>query len=332
MKNFKLYGNENFKSAVASMLNTQKIPHSIVITGEKGLGKKQMAKYFAMAVLCKNPVANSPCMNCPDCLMVSHHGHPDFIEVKPSGKNGIYRLDDDLRPLVSQAYIKPSQSKYKVILISDMDSTQPSNQNVLLKLVEEPPLYCIIIMTACSREYFLPTILSRVTHFKACELEKTDLKEAVKNSCENFDEEKFRQGFLALGGNCGRVLEFMDKKDLALAVEITKEVCMSICQKDEYGLLKAFSKADGDKQVFLNVLEFLSKAMRDCVIVRNGGTEIPKLGVCNEETDDLALRLGVKKAMDIYGICDEYVAKINGNGNLGLSLASICAEIMEILQ
>lgn len=331
MGNFKLYGNEKFKKSVSLMLSSGKIPHSIVITGDKGAGKKHMAKYLGMSVLCENPVGGAPCMACQSCLMASHGGHPDFIQVKSSGKNGIYRLDDDLRPLVSQAYIKPSQSKYKVILISDMDKTQSSNQNVLLKLVEEPPLHCIIIMTACAREYFLPTILSRVAHFKACELEKGELLQAVRENCENFDMEKFEQGYEALGGNCGRVLEYIDKSELPLAVKITQSVCMSVCQKDEYAMLKAFNKADGDKNVFVYVLEFLSKAMRDCVVVRNGGADLSMISVCKEQTEELALRLGIKKAMDIYELCEEYIGRINGNANVSLSIASICAQIMDIL-
>lgn len=332
MENFKLYGNAELRSAVSTMNKLNKMPHSIVITGQKGMGKKTASRYIGASVLCENPVDGQPCGKCNSCVMLSHGGHPDFIEIKPSGKNGIYRLDDDLRPIIADAYIKPSQSKFKVVVISDMDNTQATNQNVLLKLVEEPPLHLIIIMTACAREYFLPTILSRVTHFKMAELDKIDLLTAVKECCgEEFSEEKFEKAYLALGGNCGKVVEYIQGTELAQAVEIVEDICVAICDKDEYGLMLGFAKADGNKKLFKEVLELFSKVLRDCVVKRSGGSSLTMLGVCKDRLDELSQKLSIKKAMCIFEICEEYTNRINGNGNLNLALSSICAEISEIL-
>lgn len=333
MSKFELLGNEDLKSSVSKMNLNNKMPHSIVITGQKGMGKKTASMYIGASVLCENPVGGKPCGKCTSCMMLSHGGHPDFIRITPSGKNGIYRLDDDLRPIIADAYIKPSQSKYKVVVIPDMDNTQATNQNVLLKLVEEPPMHLIIIMTACSREYFLPTILSRVTHFKMSELDKSELLQAVREniSQEEFSQEQFEKAYSTLGGNCGKVLEFLSGTELAQAVEITQSVCRAICDRDEYALMVAFAKADGNKKLFKEVLELFSKVLRDCVVKRSGGASLTMLGVCRDELDELSQRLGIKKAMGIFDICEEYINRINGNGNLSLALSSICAEIMEIV-
>lgn len=331
MKNIELFGNNDLKNAASSMLSSGKLSHSIIIYGERGMGKKTAAAYIAASILCENKKDGKPCMSCRSCMMVEHGGHPDFIKAVPSGKNGIYRLDSDLRPIISDAYIKPSEADYKVVLISDMDATSPNSQNVLLKLVEEPPAHLVIIMTACSREYFLPTILSRVTQLKVSPLEKDELLTAVKGRCINFSQEKFEKAYEALGGNAGKCVEFIDGKDLSLAVEITALVCKAAAVKDEYGLMLAFFKTEGDKKIFKEVLQLFSKALRDCAVKRSSGGGLTMLGCCREEIDALSRQLSVSKAMELFELCEEYTSRINSNGNVNLALSSICAEIMDIL-
>lgn len=325
------YGNEELKTTLGKISASGKVPHSIVITGQKGMGKRTASKYIGASFLCENSQNGIPCGKCKSCNMIAHGGHPDFIEVKPSGKNGIYKLEEDLRPIISDACIKPNESRYKIVVIADMDNTQASNQNVLLKLVEEPPMHLIIIMTACAREYFLPTILSRVSSFKVTELSQRDLLLAVKENCNSFDEMKFKKGYEALGGNCGKVIEFIDGKELSLAVEITEDVCKNVISKDEYGLMTAFVKADGDKKLFVEVLELFSKVLRDCVVAKNSTDEPLLMGCCKGLVPELCARLSTKKAMDIFSLCEKYISRIMANGNPGLCIASVCAEIMEIL-
>ena len=325
------FGNADIKSAVSRMIKNKKLTHSFVITGDKGLGKKTAARYIGAAVLCENNTDGTPCMKCKSCKMIAHGGHPDFIEIKPSGKSGGYILDKDLRPIVSDAYIKPNESEYKVVVISDMDATQQNSQNVLLKVVEEPPAHMVIIMTACAREYFLPTILSRVAHFKVYPLEKDELEIAVRERCEHFDEKKFEKAYQSMGGNVGKCVEFIDGKQLSDAVTLTGKICTCICEMDEYALMQAFYKAGEDKRLFVEVLMLLSNALRDCAVKRSGGASLDMLSCCKEETSQLALKISPRKAVALFELCEKYISRINSNANTGLAQSAICAEIMEII-
>lgn len=331
MNNTGFVGNEGLKAAVSAMITGGKTASSIIITGEKGLGKKTAAEYIGAALLCRESKDGKPCFSCADCKMLMHGGHPDFIRISPSGKNGGYKLEDDLRPLVSEAYIKPSQSRYRIAVIADMDNTIRENQNVLLKLVEEPPAHMVIIMTASSREGFLPTILSRVTPFSVEKVEKSLCREAVKEISQNFTEDGFERAFEAVGGNIGKCAEFLDGKILGRAVEITSQLCGFCAEKNEYELLKALWKASDDKNLFKETLGLFSNALRDCAVMRCGGAELPRLTCCKEQTDALSRRLSAQKAMAIFGLCEEYISRINGNANMKLLLNSFCAEIMEII-
>lgn len=331
MKSTELSGNTHIKNSVSKMITSDKLSHSVVITGEKGMGKKTAARYIGAAILCENNKNGVPCGKCKSCNMIAHGGHPDFIEIKPSGKSGGYILDKDLRPVVSDAYIKPNESEYKIAVISDMDATAQNSQNVLLKIVEEPPEHFVIIMTACSREYFLPTILSRVAHFRVNPLEEKELLQVVREGCENFDEEKFRRAYASMGGNAGKCIEFIEGKQLSLAVEITSELCNAITRADEYALLKELYRAGEDKKLFTEVLSLMSKSLRDCAVKRSGGSALAMLSCCREETSALAEKLSPRKAMLLFELCEKYIKAVSGNANLSLAQSSLCAEIMEII-
>lgn len=331
MENNVFCGNADIKTAVQRMIKNKKLTHSFVITGDKGLGKKTAAKYIGASILCENNHDGTPCMKCKSCKMIYHGGHPDYIEIKPSGKSGGYILDKDLRPIVSDAYIKPNESEYKVVVIPDMDATQQTSQNVLLKVVEEPPAHMIIIMTACSREYFLPTILSRVTHFKTYPLEMEELKNVVMEKCESFDEEKFHKAFESMGGNVGKCVEFIDGKQLSTAVSLTAKICNCICEKDEYALAHTFYKAGEDKKLFVEVLMLLSNVLRDCAVKRSGGSSLSMLSCCKDETSQLALKISPRKAILLFELCEKYISRINSNANLLLSQSAISAEIMDLI-
>lgn len=331
MENNVFYGNADVKNAIQRMIKNKKLTHSFVITGDKGLGKKTSARYIGASILCHNNNDGTPCMKCKSCKMIYHGGHPDYIEIKPSGKSGGYLLDKDLRPVVSDAYIKPNESQYKVVVISDMDATQQSSQNVLLKVVEEPPAHMVIIMTACSREYFLPTILSRVTHLKVYPLDKEELRLAVGKKCTDFDENKFEKAYEAVGGNVGKCIEFIDGKQLSTAVSLTAKICECICDKDEYALMYTLYKAGEDKKLFVDVLMLLSNVMRDCAVKRSGGSSLTMLSCCKEETSQLALKLSPRKAVLIFELLEKFISRINSNANPGISHTALCAEIMDLI-
>lgn len=334
MKSTELLGNDNIKRAVSAMLESSKVAHSIVIYGDKGSGKKTAARYLGAALLCRSPENGKPCLECRDCRMVAHGGHPDLIEVAPSGKNGIYRLDSDLRPIISQAYIKPSEGRYKVAAIFDMDATSPNSQNALLKLAEEPPPHMIIIMTACSREYFLPTILSRVLQLRTELLSREDCRKAVENACgEEFSEEKFDSAFKAMGGNAGSCIEFIKGKSLSFSVDITAQMCRAVISRDEYGLMKALWRTDCDRNVFRQTLSLFSNCLRDCAVMASGAAETgaKMISCCAEETKRMAQVLGSRRAGELFELCENYIAKINGNAGVSLTINSFCAEVTDIL-
>ncbi|NLZ45074.1 MAG: hypothetical protein GX896_00110 [Clostridiales bacterium] len=331
----KLIGNSHIVKTMSSMITNKKLSRSIVIFGEKGTGRKTAAKYIGSAILCQNSVNGEPCHNCHSCKMIEQGSHPDFIQVLPSGKNGIYRLESDLRPIISQAYIRPNESDYKVVVIPDMDNTSRNSQNVLLKIIEEPPEYLVVIMTAASKEYFLPTILSRVTALKTSEQDFEGCRTGVKLSSTNYTDETFSKAYSAFGGNIGKCIEFLDEKTLSKAVEITSQLCVALSRKDEYQILQALFKTNSDKGIIREVFLLLSNSLRDCAILRanvtgdNGETRL--LSCCEQETLELSRNINSRRAIGMFNVIEEYTRRLNGNANVSLLLSSLGAQLMDIL-
>lgn len=332
MSTNRLLGNSHIVQTISSMITNEKLSRSIVIFGEKGMGRKTGSRYIGASILCENPRGGMPCFNCRSCKMIEHGGHPDFIQIEPSGKNGIYRLETDLRPIISQAYIKPNESKYKVVVIPDMDSTAKNSQNVLLKIVEEPPAHLVIIMTAVSREYFLPTILSRVTALRVSEVNRDECQQGVKQSAESFTDEAFVKAYNAIGGNIGKCIEFIDGKTLSQAVGITSELCVSLSKKNEYEILFTLWKTNCDKALIKEVFLLFSKSLRDCAVIRTGGaSSCELLSCCKEETFKLSEVVNSRRAMEMFALIEEYTRRLNGNANVSLLLNSLGAELMDII-
>ena len=149
----KIYGNKTLLSQTEGMVAAKREPHSIIIHGEKGLGKKTVARYIAAQLMCEKHTG-VPCGECRACRLIDKGVHPDLIFAKPNDK-GNYLVEDIRDNIVGDAPVAPNEGDIKVYVIPDMDLSMQTTvqvQNILLKLIEEPPDHTALILTARSRE------------------------------------------------------------------------------------------------------------------------------------------------------------------------------------
>lgn len=322
-----IIGNENALAAVDALLSSGRTPHSIVIYGEKGLGKRSLAKYIAARMLCKSAAA-SPCGICRSCVMLARGGHPDFIQVQPSLKSGAYKLDEDLRFVAADAVTAPNESSVKIYLIADMDKTPVGSQNALLKLIEEPPDHVVIILTASSKEYFLPTILSRVIAIGMSPVTAEQCAEYLKKHSSHSSEE-IAEAVSAMGGNIGMCLEYLESKGLRAAAETARLAAKATADRNEYELMKALSVCDKDRELTVSMLKLLQNIFRDAYLAALGCT-IENCGCCAEASEKMAASLSVSKLGELCSLSEKYIFRINANAGLQLCLCSLCADIKNI--
>ena len=326
----KLYSNEPVKKLIKSMISKKREPHSIVITGERGQGKKVLAGYIAASVLCESG-SGEPCGQCRSCRMMDRGVHPDFISAK-ANENGNYQVDV-IRELVSDAVIKPNEGKFKVYLIFDLDrssSTSVQLQNILLKLIEEPPEHCIIILTAATKEIFLETVISRVLCLGVLPCNDTDIIEFLEDRYLKTSEYTYQDIEKAAafgGGNIGRCIEFLEDRSVSTAMDIAKLSAEAVYQGNEYELLKAFFIADGKKAIFRRALELLEEGFRDACVLRLGIDRT--VGCMPEISAKLAGRFSIDGCREIYELLGDYINRLDANTNLTLTMNSLAARFFK---
>ena len=154
-----IIGQEQIKEHLHNALSTGKVSHAYIISGEKSSGKEFIAKIFAMALQCEKGQAE-PCQECRSCRQALSGNHPDIIILTHEKPNTI--SVDDIRTQVNgDVAIKPYSGSHKVYLMNEAEKMTVQAQNALLKTLEEPPEYAVILLLTSNINALLPTILSR---------------------------------------------------------------------------------------------------------------------------------------------------------------------------
>ena len=146
---------EHFQNALAS----KKISHAYLINGERSSGKEFIAKIFAMALQCEAEGVE-PCNTCHSCKQALSGNHPDIIKVTHD-KPASIGVEDIRNGVNNSVVIKPYSSPWKVYIINEAEKMTVQAQNALLKTLEEPPAYAVILLLTSNLDAMLPTILSR---------------------------------------------------------------------------------------------------------------------------------------------------------------------------
>jgi len=160
-----------------------KVPHAYIFAGAEGVGKFKTAREWSKLLLCKNPVVEKKektdsaefadsCGLCQSCRLFEAGSHPDFnniykelIQFTKDNKDRKTPIDlpiDVIREfLIGKVSTRPTLSERKVFVVSEAEKLNAASQNALLKVVEEPPEYCCIILLCTRLERLLPTTKSR---------------------------------------------------------------------------------------------------------------------------------------------------------------------------
>ena len=161
MATFKdIIGQEQIKDHLTHAIEQGKISHAYVINGERFSGKEFIANVFAMALQCEHPDGVEPCQQCHSCKQALSGNQPDIIRVTHEKPNTI-GVDDIRTQLNTDIAIKPYSSPRKIYIIQEGEKMTAQAQNALLKTLEEPPAYAVILILTTNVDALLPTILSR---------------------------------------------------------------------------------------------------------------------------------------------------------------------------
>ncbi len=149
--------NENVKQFIP-LVKEQRIPHAILLSAAKGMGKVELAKEMAHLAMCENVGDNGVCYQCGACELLKAGNHTDLTVIK--AENTVIKVSQ-IRQLTSDVVLTSSKNQFKVIIIEEAEKMNLSSANALLKTLEEPPAKVLIILTTHEMGRLLPTIRSR---------------------------------------------------------------------------------------------------------------------------------------------------------------------------
>lgn len=154
-----IIGQEQIKSHLQNAITMNKVSHAYIINGERSSGKEFVARLFAMTLQCERGGAE-PCGECHACKQAQSQNHPDIIYVSHEKPNSI-GVEDIRNQINNDIVIKPYSGPRKIYIMNEGEKMTPQAQNALLKTLEEPPAYAVILILTTNVDAFLPTILSR---------------------------------------------------------------------------------------------------------------------------------------------------------------------------
>ena len=156
-----LVGQEHVSTTLLNALKSSRMPHALLFTGARGVGKTSVARILAKSLRCPNAIDFVPCNKCDECLEITQGRAVDVIEIDGASNNGV----ENIRELRETVGYMPSHGKFKIYIIDEVHMLSTSAFNALLKTLEEPPPHVIFIFATTEPQKIPVTILSRCQRF-----------------------------------------------------------------------------------------------------------------------------------------------------------------------
>jgi len=156
-----IIGQDQIVKILKGGVKNSRIPHAMLFSGPRGVGKTTAARILAMAMNCKNPENGEPCLKCSSCRDIIDGRDFDVIEIDGASNRGI----DEVRDLREKAKYVTSSGNYKIFIIDEVHMLTKEAFNALLKILEEPPEHVKFIFATTEPYNVIPTILSRCQRF-----------------------------------------------------------------------------------------------------------------------------------------------------------------------
>ncbi len=256
-------GHEMTVGYLQQAVRSGNVNHAYLISGAPGSGKTLVAEAFAQALLCERGEGEA-CGECPACIKFESGNHPDMIRVIHE-KPLTIRVDEIREQVVSDIEIRPYLGGRKVYLIDEAEKMNVSAQNALLKTLEEPPEYAVILLLTENRDAMLPTILSRCTELPLRPLPDAEVRRWLMEEMKVPDYQAdlctaFAQGSIGKARKLAASGDFNNVRTAALRL-VTGLRTMDIATMTEE--VSAFAKNRQDALSAEDLLDVLAVWFRD---------------------------------------------------------------------
>lgn len=238
-----------------NMLNAKRLPHALLLTGQKGIGKATFAYRLARFLLAyeENPGASLFGESLPPESLHISPGHPTFRRVISGGHPDLLVLEgddikiDDARKVPEFLALTPAESDWRVVIIDSADAMNRNAANALLKTIEEPPSQAMILLVSHNPGILLPTIRSRCRVFKFPKLNENEFTDIIKNIAPQVGDGEYEKWALLSGTSPGIALELIESRADTLYEELLERIIVNDTIK-LHSFAERFARKDADKE------------------------------------------------------------------------------------
>jgi DNA polymerase III subunit delta' len=299
-------GQERAKLLLTAAFAPERLGHAYLFTGPDGVGKTLLAQEAAKALLCRGDGAR-PCGACKDCHLFAHDGHPDFLLLEPQGDSRVIRIDQ-VRDLIHTFSLMPVQGARRVAIIRDADVIVEAAGNALLKTLEEPPSFALLILTSSRPRALLPTLRSRCQEIRFESLSAEHVR-AILEGRPGLDQEDVPAAVRLSDGSADRALQLIEsgcleirRKTLARVLALPAEDVFELADDVLDWAREAGKPLEPQRERLRAFFYMLESTYRDIMVrgVFGGKETLPRAaGPLPETAQQLAPRrlLGIQEAV-----------------------------------
>ena len=323
-----IVGQEQLREHLENAVRMGKVSHAYIINGERNAGKEFIAKTFAMAVQCENRQDAEPCGECHSCKQALSGNHPDIIFITHE-KPGTIGVDDIRRQINGDVAIKPYSGPKKIYIVSEGEKMTVQAQNALLKTLEEPPEYAVILILTDNVNTLLPTILSRCVVLNMKPVRDAQIKEYLM---ENMGIPDYKADICVAfaRGNVGKARLLANSEEFDKVKEEAITLLKYIGEMELHEIVAAIKKINEYKFDVNDYMDILSIWYRDVLLFK--ATHDVNHLIFREEIQsirkvaDKSTYEGIERIIDAL---EKSKQRLNANVNFELTMELLLLTIKE---
>ena len=323
----KVLGHEEVVKHLKNAAAMDKVSHSYIFAGEKGSGKKLLAKLFAMTLQCEKH-GDEPCLQCSSCKKAMNRNHPDIIYISHEKPNSI-GIEDIREQLISDVSIKPYTGPYKIYIVDEAEKMTVQAQNALLKTIEEPPAYAVILLLVNNGSTLLPTIASRCVTLNFKPVRDEVIKKYLMEELHVPDYQAEVSVAFAQG-NVGKAKQIATAEDFTEMMDAAFRILKRGQDMEVYEMVDAIKLLSEQKHTIYEYLDLYLVWFRD-VLMFKATRQIDGL-VFRQEYNDIksrAARSSCEGFVLIIRAIETAKARLQANVNFDLTMELLFLTIRE---
>ena len=265
-----IIGHEQIIEHLQNAILSQKVSHAYILNGPDDSGKKMIAEAFAMALQCEKH-GTEGCMECHSCKQALGNNQPDIIYLTHEKPNTI-SVADIREQINHDIEIKPYSSKYKVYIVDEAEKMNQQAQNALLKTIEEPPAYAVILLLTTNADAFLQTIRSRCVMLDIKPVSDEKIREFLMKK-RQVPDYKAEVCAAFARGNVGRAVALASSERFNELKDVTVSLLRRLGDIRRYDILQEIKPLNDFKDDIREFFDLVLFWYRDVLLYKAAGSE-----------------------------------------------------------